>query len=121
MFCVVRIGTSLEAPADLYGRCTDLNKVTVVAEVVSGELSPCISDSGIHERVNQLGVVLMHDLFLNKRSIFILLREPGLEQHKLSGQYDLENEAIEDGDARSCVEWRQREKHHVDENVTGAK
>ena len=65
-------------------------------------------------------VIFVHDFLLNDGRVLALLGEARVHEQQLRREDDLQEEALEDGNARARVESRQREEEHMDEDMARA-
>lgn len=63
--------------------------------------------------MDEFGVILVHNFFLNNRVIFALLRKLGEEEQQLRRQDDLKDQCVEHSNAGSGVQRGKRKEHGV--------
>lgn len=115
----VGIGRNHKLLLDDSCRSSKLHKRILILRFFRGALRANITNNRVKARSYKLRVILMEDLLMNNGRILDLLGVSGLNEKQLNRQNQLQNNAVENCDARSRVQRHKREKHHIDEYVTG--
>ena len=118
---VAWIGIDAEASVndDMRGRYFNLSCSCVASRTGArlARLTSDISDGAVHGRMNKLSVVLIHDFSVYQGRVFCLLREELFEQEQLDAEQSCEKDGGDDGDGRTRVCSRARQKEPVDKDM----